>query len=312
MDALSNVLSMLRIRSAVSSRFEGRGGWAFSFPSYQHVKFGSVLEGQFYLWLDNADEPVLIRQGDFYLLTNGKPFRSASEVSRLPLDGPATYRSIRGNDGVVRYQAEGDQPLLSLASGRFIFENNIPEVLLMHLPALIHLRAADVASHALSRVLDLLRLETQDEHAGSQLAKGSLANLVLVHGLRAYLGSTMQPVGWLNALRDPKMGAALSLMHEKPGERWTLDSLASTVGMSRTAFAARFRLTVGTAPLEYLNGWRMTIARTALLHSEESLIDIAMRVGYLSDTSFSIAFKRRMGQSPGRFRQKSRESGAIE
>jgi AraC-like DNA-binding protein len=311
MDALSDVLSLLRVSSAISSRFEGRGAWAFRFPAYWHVKFGSVLSGHLHLWIEVEGSPLLIEEGDFYLLTNGLPFRSASDPARAPLDGPATYRSIRDADGVVRYNGEGEGDLVSLASGRFIFENDVTEILLRQLPPLIHLRAAEVGSHALARVLDLLKWETSAAYPGADVAKGSLATLVLVHALRAYLASTEQPEGWLGALSDAKIGAALSMMHAKPGEPWTVGSLASAVGMSRTAFAARFRRTVGRAPLEYLNQWRMTIARTALRHSEEPLVDIAARIGYLSDTAFSIAFKRWTGQSPGRYRAEGRRVAEV-
>ncbi|SOE91986.1 transcriptional regulator, AraC family [Burkholderia sp. D7] len=311
MDALSDVLSMLRVSSAISSRFEAQGAWAFRFPAYRHVKFGSVLSGRFHLWIEGEGSPLPIEEGDFYLLTNGLPFRSASDPARAPRDGPATYRSIRGADGVVRYNGEGEGEFVSLASGRFVFENDVTEILLRQLPPLIHLRAADVGSHALSRVLDLLKWETSAAFPGGDVAKGSLATLVLVHALRAYLASTEQPEGWLGSLSDAKIGAALSMMHAKPGERWTVDSLASAVCMSRTAFAARFRRSVGSAPLEYLNQWRMTIARTALRRSEEPLVDIAARIGYLSDTAFSIAFKRWTGQSPGRYRAEGRRMDAT-
>lgn len=307
MDALSDVLSLLRVSSVLSSRFEGRGAWAFRFPAYQGIKFGGVLSGRFHLWIAGSKTPLTLEQGDFYMLTNGQPFCSASDPERAPLDGPATYGSIRGPDGVVRYQGDGDHERVSLASGRFTFENDITEILLRHLPPLIHLRAAELGSHALSRILDLLEWETNGLHAGADVASSSLAALVLVHALRAYLASTPQPEGWLGALADPKIGSALSMMHAQPGERWTVERLASAVGMSRTAFATRFRRQVGSAPLDYLARWRMTIARSALKHSEEPLTEIASRIGYLSDTAFSIAFKRSTGQSPGRFRALSRE-----
>ncbi|MFM0082672.1 AraC family transcriptional regulator [Paraburkholderia sediminicola] len=311
MDALSDVLSMLRVSSVLSSRFEGHGAWAFRFPAYEGIKFGGVLSGRFHLWIVGSKTPLTLEQGDFYMLTDGQPFCSASDPERAPLDGPAVYRSIRGADGVVRYQGDpgdGDHEQVSLASGRFTFENDVTEILLRHLPPLIHLRAADLGSHALSRVLDLLEWETNGQHAGAEVASSSLAALVLVHVLRAYLASTPQPDGWLGALADPKIGSALSMMHAQPGERWTVESLASAVGMSRTAFATRFRRQVGSAPLDYLVHWRMTIARSALKHSEEPLTEIASRIGYQSDTAFSIAFKRSTGQSPGRFRTLSREA----
>ncbi|CAB3808605.1 AraC family transcriptional regulator [Paraburkholderia fynbosensis] len=319
MDALSDVLSMLRVSSVLSSRFEGSGAWAFRFAAYQGIKFGGVLAGRSHLWIEGSKAPLTLEPGDFYMLTDGQPFYSASDPRRAPLDGPATYRRIRGADGVVRYRGEGegncdegggrrDSERVIIASGRFTFENDVTGKLLSHLPPLIHLRAAELGSQALSRLLDLLGWETTGLHAGADIARSSLAALVLVHVLRTYLASTPQPEGWLGALADPKIGSALSMMHAQPGERWTVESLAYAVGMSRTAFAARFRRQVGSAPVEYLAQWRMTIACSALKHSEASLTDIALRIGYLSDTAFSIAFKRSTGQSPGRFRALSRET----
>lgn len=302
MDALSDVLSMLRVSSILTSRFEGRGAWSFRFPSYQHIKFGGMLEGRSFLWIEGSAESVVLERGDFYMLTDGQPFYSASDPNRPALDGPAAFQPIRSSNGVVRFQGEGDNESVSLASGRFTFENDVSDLLLRHLPPLIHLRASDVGTHALSRVLDLLNWETDDLHVGADVARSGLAALVLVHVLRAYLASARQPEGWLGALADPKIGGALSMMHAQPGERWTVESLASAVGMSRTAFAQRFRRQVGSAPVEYLAQWRMTIARSALKHSDESLTGIASRIGYQSDTAFSIAFKRYTGVSPGRFR----------
>ncbi|MFD1554219.1 AraC family transcriptional regulator [Paraburkholderia silviterrae] len=306
MDALSEVLSLLKVRSGLSSRFEGEGAWAFRFPAYQHMKFGTVLRGRLYLRMAQEADYRPIEEGDVYLLTNGQPFCSASVPGRAPRDGPATYRSIRGADGVVRFRGPGRVAPVSLASGRFIFENDVTSTLLGNLPPLIHLRAADVAAHALSHVLALLKLETGDPAPGSDVVKTSLATLVLVQALRAYMAGGEHAGGWLKALSDARVGSALSMMHGSPDQRWTIESLASGVGMSRTAFASRFRSMVGSAPLAYLHRWRMAIAMTALKDSEESLMSIAVRIGYLSDTAFSIAFKRATGISPGRYRMEQR------
>jgi AraC-like DNA-binding protein len=85
-----------------------------------------------------------------------------------------------------------------------------------------------------------------------------------------------------------------------------VESLASAAGMSRTAFAVRFKQLVGLPPLDYLSGWRMTVARNALRKGDESMVDIAERIGYQSDTAFSAAFKRATGTSPGRFRREAK------
>ena len=92
------------------------------------------------------------------------------------------------------------------------------------------------------------------------------------------------------------------LMHGNVAQRWKVSDLASEVGMSRTSFAERFKSLVGMAPLEYLTRWRMTIAREALRREAANLATIAETIGDESDTAFSLAFKRRFGSSPGRYR----------
>jgi AraC-like DNA-binding protein len=306
MDALSSVLSTLRVNSMLSTRFEGRGDWALRFPAYRHIKFGSVLAGRAYLWPEGGT-PTVLETGDFYLLTRGQPFFSASDPQQVPEDGVLVIRSMRGEDGVARYDCAGEGTPVSLASGRFTFESDFSDLLMRHLPPLIHLRAAEIGANALSSVLDLLRLESSQFYPGADMARSSLAALALIHLLRTFLSTTSQPKGWLGALSDAKIGKALSAMHDEPGKKWTLEELAGHVAMSRTAFANRFRASVGQAPLDYLQDWRMTLARTALQDTNEPLADIAQRIGYLSDTAFSIAFKRNTGVSPGRFRAEARE-----
>jgi AraC-like DNA-binding protein len=78
--------------------------------------------------------------------------------------------------------------------------------------------------------------------------------------------------------------------------------------MSRTAFPVRVKQLAGTTPLDYLSGWRMTVASSALKNSDEAIAGIAERIGYLSDTAFSSAFKKATGQSPGRYRNSYRTS----
>lgn len=303
MDAFSEVISILRVQSAVSSRFEARGQWAFRFPSYRHLKFGLVIRGQLHLRMEGDKETQVIDEGDFYLLTSGQPFISASDPTCMPLDGPKTYATTRGSDGVVRFDGPGSIAPVVLASGRFVFEDDPSSLLLTQLPPLIHLRACEISTHALSHVLALLRMETDLERPAADVAKSGLATLVFVHALRAFMELSDGPIGWLGALADSRIGAALSLMHGRPAQRWTVEELAVNVGMSRTAFAQRFRARVGSAPLEYLQAWRMSLAKSALTHSSESITQIAERVGYQSDTAFSIAFKRSTGISPGRYRQ---------
>ena len=94
---------------------------------------------------------------------------------------------------------------------------------------------------------------------------------------------------------DPQMGIALSAIHDRVNSPWTVESLAEAAGMSRSAFAARFKELLGQTPLEYVTEWRMQKAMPLLQQRDKKLIDVARLVGYESDAALSKAFKRVVG-----------------
>jgi len=105
-------------------------------------------------------------------------------------------------------------------------------------------------------------------------------------------------IGWLFVLADRQLSAALTCIHDEPGYGWTLEKLAARIGMSRSAFAARFKAISGTSPIEYLTRWRMLLACDRLQNSSDSITVIASRLGYESESAFGKAFKRVIGCSP--------------
>ncbi|MFS8099460.1 AraC family transcriptional regulator [Lentzea alba] len=107
--------------------------------------------------------------------------------------------------------------------------------------------------------------------------------------------------GWLAALGDEVVGAALKAMHAEPGKAWTLALLAEQAQVSRTTLATRFARLVGVAPLKYLTEWRMALAAD-LLAEGQTVAAVARRVGYADPFGFSAAFKRVRGISPGQYR----------
>jgi AraC-like DNA-binding protein len=210
-------------------------------------------------------------------------------------------------DGVVRFNGGDDRSVGT--GGRFTFNDETSELLLTSLPALIHIRGGLPHARALRSALDLISFETEAARPGGAALGAGLCSIVLVNILRAYLAADERPRGWLGALSDQHIGAALRLMHGNVAQRWRVSGLASEVGMSRTSFAERFKSLVGMPPLEYLTRWRMTIARDALRREDANLAAIAEAIGYESDTAFSLAFKRMFGSSPGRYRTRMHRLG---
>lgn len=133
--------------------------------------------------------------------------------------------------------------------------------------------------------------------------------MMLVQALRLHLTEQAHAnVGWLFALADKQLGAALSCMHDDPGHAWTLQTLAERIGMSRSTFALRFKEKVGSTPMEYLTRWRMLLASERLSAANSSIPRIAAELGYESESAFAKAFKRVMGCSP---RQHTRRNSPV-
>jgi AraC-like DNA-binding protein len=110
-------------------------------------------------------------------------------------------------------------------------------------------------------------------------------------------------IGWLAAVGDRIVGAALNQLHARPSHAWTLDELAREAHTSRSVLAERFQYLVGSSPMQYLTQWRMLLAANLLTRSNAPLARIAEDVGYQTDTAFSRAFRREFGSPPATWRR---------
>ena len=136
-----------------------------------------------------------------------------------------------------------------------------------------------------------------------------LADILFIQAIRAHFNSVAgDSVGWLAGLKDAKIARALTVIHRRSAESWTVASLAKLVGMSRSAFAEKFKATVGEAPLQYVARWRLNLAARLLRTTQQAKISwVAREVGYESEVAFHRAFKRLVGVSPGDYRRKCRD-----
>ena len=131
-----------------------------------------------------------------------------------------------------------------------------------------------------------------------------LSELMFVEAIRRHTES-LPPgqQGWLAGLRDRYVGRTLSLTHSKPAHAWTVDELASHVGLSRSALGERFAAVIGQPPMQYLTRWRLQLAADLLHNSRRAIAAIAADVGYDSEAAFSRAFKRELGAAPATWRR---------
>jgi len=139
---------------------------------------------------------------------------------------------------------------------------------------------------------------------GAETVVRRLADILLVHAIRAHVTQGGNGVrGWLRALLDSQISEALAIIHKETAEPWTVESLASRVAMSRSAFAERFSTLVGVPPLTYLTRLRMHHACHLLATSHLHVKEIAAQVGYDTEGAFHKTFKRTIGFTPRLYRR---------
>jgi AraC-like DNA-binding protein len=161
----------------------------------------------------------------------------------------------------------------------------------------------------LEPILNGLAHEVQNPTVGSGSLINHLTGVMFVQAVRAWIQRQPHTYGgWLGALRDQQISAALNLMHKAPGHPWTIAKLAAEVGMSRSPFATKFTAFVGEPPLSYVTRLRMNLAGDYLRNGQLRISEIAERVGYESQGSFTNAFKRQFAISPREYRDKYKAS----
>ena len=291
MDPLSDVVSFLEPTNYLVGGFEAGGDWSVRFDAYDGIKCYAVTSGACWLAVEGAGEPTLLKQGDCFLLPHGLPFQVASDLALPPDDWRRHFLGSR-DGALVRLNDRGGVTVLG---GHFRLAGPQAKMLLGLLPPVVRLQSeADRAT--LRWAFDRMRQELTDPKPGNVLIAQQLAYVIFVQALRLHLDEG-RGVGWLFALSDKQVGAAIAAIHREPERRWTVAALAVEVGMSRSGFAARFRQLVGDGPIEYLTRWRMLLAGRSLARGEP-IGAIARSLGYESESAFSTAFKRVMGSTP--------------
>lgn len=297
MDPLSDVLAFLKPRDYAAAGFDLGGSWSIQFPRHEGIKCYALMSGQGWLSVDGVPEPVYATAGDCILLTKGWPFRVASDLGLSPIDAEALYSASPGA-GLASYNGGGGTAGFA---AHFDLAGPQADILIGALPPIVHIRQeADKA--ALRWCIERMMLELGAPQPGGATVLRHLAGLILVQALRLHLADPLcGGTGWLFAMADKRMAAAITAMHRDPAARWTLQSLADCAGMSRTAFTLTFKAAVGRAPMDYLTRWRMLLASDRLAHSRAPVSAIAQAIGYESESAFSTAFKRIIGRSPRQY-----------
>lgn len=322
-DALSDVLRVVKLSGALFFLVDASSPWgvdippasAFApiiLPRARHVvSYHVVTEGSGWASVP-GERPVQFAAGDVLVFPHGDAYAMLSAPGgrpALPLEEAL---------GFFRAMAAGELPFVVPEGGggmeraRFVCgflgcDARPFNPLLAALPRLMHVRrAANPRDDLLERLIELTLAEARMRRPGGECIRLRLSELMFVEVVRRYLQALPKnQAGWLAGLRDPAIGRALALIHERPSHDWTLEELAARAGVSRSVLADRFTRLVGHPPMQYLTNWRVQVAARLLADGAAKVGSVAQEVGYASEAAFSRSFKKIAGMSPAAWRARS-------
>jgi AraC-like DNA-binding protein len=298
-DVLTDVLATLRPLGRVFCVSELSTPWSMAIPACGFAHFHVIERGGAWLRLEGSPSKsaVSLASGDFVLIPHGKGHTLADSPTTPPVPIGRLVKPQMGGCNVVQHGGGGAKTLVTC--GAFEFGSTTSNPVLQLLPQLIHIAGAQVGGEWLEPTLKMLAHEARTPRPGSGVIVTRLIDVIVVQAIRAWLdGQPPGAGGWLGALRDRQIGAALGAIHREPGRPWRVSQLARQVGMSRSPFAGRFAALVGDPPLRYLTRWRLHMAMDLLLRTDQPIAEVAGLVGYESEAAFSRAFKRAHGLAP--------------
>jgi AraC-like DNA-binding protein len=324
LDPITDIFRTLHVTAFGQHRLEATAPWGLiqegqpkekiTFPEKKASPtdlshFAMLSRGNCWLSVEGTPEPIPLAGGDCFFMARGTSFVLRDSLRTRP---KRSFREVAARDGSnVAHYGGGGAPT-TIVCGSLSFDRASLKPITQLLPSFILIKADQPHTLALHNTMQALASEMAEQAPGSEVVATRLAEVLFIQALRAHIASEAEwrNKGWLRAIFDPQVGAALNALHDSVSTPWTVESMAAAAGMSRSAFAVRFKELLGQTPLEYVTEWRMQKAIHLLQQRDKKLIDVARLVGYESDAAFSKAFKRVVGASPGEYLKRAFEGQA--
>lgn len=261
MDALSTVLEATRLKSVVYSKIPLAAPWGLDVIQDANSQFWRLVSGN--CTVGSPDGRIItLAEGDLVFVPHGSAHWIADKSTSLRMPSPEFVKARRA--GIPVFNSDGEETIL--VAGHFEFDYQSLHPFLKDLPPIIHIRQYVTENQLLlKQVTQLMLEELNNEKPGSSVMLKCLSEIMFVNIIRAYLEQAMPNSGFLSALNDLRISKALKLMQDSPQNDWTLESLASEIGMSRSVFFNQFKKLVRETPLSYLTNWRIRQAQWMII-----------------------------------------------
>ncbi len=299
-DPLAEIVGLLQPGAPFSKCVTGSGPWRVRRTQSPNPYYVAVLMGSL-RYRDQQSCEVVVNAGDFILIPSAQDFMMWSDAASGERDLVVDPVILPGG-GYRVGSVDGPVDMRALV-GYCMFQSDDARLLSSLLPDLVVVRR----EHRLAMLMQLLGEEAVGDKPGREVVLRHLLEVLLIEALRSTAELGAAP-SLLRGLADERLAVAIRAMHARPEQDWSVARLARAAALSRSGFHERFRTAVGMAPMEYLTGWRLALAKDLLRKREASIGEIARQVGYRSASAFSVAFTRDVGVPPARY---AREAAAA-
>lgn len=303
MDILDDVLKQAGLRSRLYGHRLLRGSTSLQFPCDKSLGFHLVTQGEAYIFREGATKPVRLGRGDLALMARGHDHILTTEAKK-----PARATMLSEFDILPKPNSDSREPSkLTVISGAYQFWHDPIHPLFAEIPEWYVLRSDEVeALGGYSMLVKLITDEILTPNIGSKkIIHNSLDSLFTLILRKVVHDNANKPETWSFAMANSQIRKAIDLFHSDYAKTWTIEDVASNVGLSRAGFSDKFKKSLGETPLQYLTKIRMQKAIELLQASEEKIENVALKVGYQDAFGFSKVFKKITGFSPKEFRQKN-------
>lgn len=299
-DVLSALLRHVRITTSMFGRIELGAPWGAKLGPRDTVSLHHLLDGE--MWVEAGGRETHVERRGFLILPHGTPYALRHRPGAPVEDGSLLQASPVPGELSVRRRYGGGGAKTVVLCAELSMAGAARALLMRALPPVVHFPAGEPVP-GLDRLLEVLRDEVRESRPGTPLIAARMAELLLLQGIRGELERPAVAGSWRAALTDDRIARALDAIYGAPEHPWSVVTLARTAGMSRTAFAHRFRELVGESPFAHLTRWRMEVAKTMLREQPGRTVgEVASSVGYGDEFAFSAAFRRVVGTRPGGYR----------
>lgn len=281
MEILSDILKSLQVNGSVYFCDHLSAPWTVECTEKTSAGFHLVRQGHCYVTIEEQVEKL--DTGDLIFIGPGIDHTLSSHRQQSPNE------NISDNTLLLCGSCQFEQDTLTPLKDIF------PEVTIV--------KAKELQKHPwLKGTFEQLSAEYMAQNPGTEIIVNKLTEVVLVELIRINFGRQEQS-SFLLALNDKRISKSLQLLHGSPQKPWTIEQLASEIGMSRAAFAKRFNDMVGQPMFGYLSQLRIQKAKELLKSTSLAVDDIALRIGYESERAFTKTFGKYVGLTPKQYRK---------